>query len=248
MKLLRTIIGVIVLICSVSLAGNSFAQKSGNHDDVEIEIISNQRGSLGDFFASGRWTGIEQQYVISRHNEPYRLRVTNHGNKRVGVVIAVDGRNILSGHPSNLQSNEHMCILEPDQSKYYAGWNVGRHQINGFVFNNMDNFEPGRRKPQNGVGIIALAVFDEQHRGRQDNYGYWKNRNGSVKPYGREAHFVPGHRATAKNFIRYESRNSLCKKGMIQCGPKKHKDHLLNGGHRNNGFVSFPPFNFKLRF
>ncbi len=248
MKSLKSIFGLIALICIVALAGNSSAQIFNNYDDVEIEIISNQRGSLGTFSSSGKRGEIENHHVISRHNEPYRLRITNYGNKRVGVVLAVDGRNILSGRPSGLEFKEYMSILEPNQTKYYAGWNMGRHQISRFVFNNMDNSYAGRREVHTGIGIISLAVFNEQYTGRRDKYGYWKNNNGSGKSHGREVRFVPEKRATAKKFIRYESRNSLCQKGIIQCRPKKQQNHLLNGGHRNNGFVSFPGFNFDLRF
>jgi len=42
---------------------------------------------------------------------PLRIEVKNRLNRRVGLVIAVDGRNIISGTKSWLRNNERMYIL-----------------------------------------------------------------------------------------------------------------------------------------
>lgn len=236
---LRAITGMIALICALCFAENSFAKRSGIFDEVEIEIITDRRGGLQLFDSGADRAGFVKHYVIARPNEPYRVRITNHGKKRVGVVAAVDGRNILTGHPSTLKAHESMCILAPHQTKFFEGWNIGRHRIDGFVFRNFNN----------DTGIIALAVFEEQPAGRnKNNHGYRGKNYGSGKSHGRDIRFEPKKRATAKKIIRYASHGDLCHRGIIQCGPKRKQKHFSTTEHRNTGYVSFPSFHLKLQF
>ncbi len=247
MTTLRSLFGFIALICILSLPVNSFAKGHNKYDDVEIEIITDRRGSLPLLSAHSKRATLERHYIIAKHNEPYRLRVTNQSNRRVGVVIAIDGRNILSGQSSELKSYEALCVLEPYQTKYYGGWHVGRHQINGFLFNTMDTYS-GRGYSQNGMGVIALAVFNEKHQGKNGYYNVHKGKNKkSAGSNGRTVHFKPGKRAHAEKIINYASHENLCQKGIVQCGPRHRKNHLQKTKRQNNRYVSSPSWHFELR-
>ena len=63
----------------------------------------------------------------------YRIEVRNRLNRRIGLVIAVDGRNIISGAKSWLKNNERMYILEPYGSGSFAGWRTAQDRINRFT-------------------------------------------------------------------------------------------------------------------
>ena len=50
-------------------------------------------------------------YVEAVKGDRYLIEVTNQTGRRIGVVIAVDGRNIISGKKSDLKRNEQMYII-----------------------------------------------------------------------------------------------------------------------------------------
>ena len=52
-------------------------------------------------------------YAEAARGDQYTILVRNRLARRVGVVLAVDGRNIISGQKSWLKNNERMYILEP---------------------------------------------------------------------------------------------------------------------------------------
>ena len=52
-------------------------------------------------------------YMEAVKGEKYSIEVTNRSDRNIGVVIAVDGRNIISGNKSDLKNNERMYIVSP---------------------------------------------------------------------------------------------------------------------------------------
>jgi hypothetical protein len=72
------------------------------------------------------WGGdVYRAYLEARREARYRIRVHNRSGGRVGVVIAVDGRNIISGARSELARGEPMYILDPRESESCEGWRAG---------------------------------------------------------------------------------------------------------------------------
>jgi len=90
--------------------------------------------------------------------------VRNTSNHRVGVVIAVDGRNIISGKKSYLKSNERMYILNPYQKSTYKGWRSGKNRVNEFYFTDVpDSYADRTFGDTSAMGVIAVAVFKEKN-------------------------------------------------------------------------------------
>ena len=81
-------------------------------------------------------------YVEAIRGERYSIRVRNHSPYRVGLVIAVDGRNIISGKKSFLQPQERMYILDPHGWGYYDGWRSSNNQVNTFYFTDAGGLTP----------------------------------------------------------------------------------------------------------
>lgn len=94
-------------------------------------------------------------------DEWYRIRIKNGTDRRIDLVIAVDGRNILTGKKSYLTSRESMYVLNPHKSSEYDGWRTGSDQINMFYFTGMSDSYAAARNDVSAIGVIAVAVYPE---------------------------------------------------------------------------------------
>ncbi|MBU0945393.1 MAG: hypothetical protein KJ804_05090 [Proteobacteria bacterium] len=263
MKIMQYFPGIMIIVSALILSGQSLAR--GNHQggEVVVDIVSDQRGLLPRFDAPFAEVAEERSYVIARDAERYSIRVTNRSGRRVGVVLAVDGRNIISGEKSYLQSHEPMYILGPHQTQEVAGWRSGRNQINRFYFTGMSDSYAAAWGDHTAMGVVAAAVFREH---QPQTYGNEKRYKKSGKSQamreapgtgygehewspGREVHFVAQKRAFEKKFIKYEWRSTLCRMGIVQCGPDRDQNRFWPQGRRNHGYAPPPPsWSFQLRF
>lgn len=235
--------GILAILFILLVPVQSFAM--GNHEsgNVEVDIVSDQRGVLRQYHAGSKRMDTKRSYVVARNDERYRIRISNPHNKRIGVVIAVDGRNIISGKKSHLTSYERMYILGPYQSQEYEGWRTGKNQVNRFYFTGMNDSYAAHWGDQTAMGVVAIAVFDERHqqlyrkeKRRNDPTGDSKNKKFGEFHSQREApgtgfgegewspskkvRFTAQKRPANKTFIKYEWRKTLCRMGIIQCRPK----------------------------
>ena len=105
----------------------------------------------------------------------YSVQIRNRSNERIGVVIAVDGRNVISGDRSNLSPNERMYVLGPYQQESYEGWRTGKNRVNRFYFTDEGDSYAGAWDDYSAMGVIAVAAFRENapvQRWSQDGPGY----------------------------------------------------------------------------
>jgi len=159
------------------LFGLSAQVMAGNYsDDVEIEVISDNRGELRQYSAR---SGNKKQraYIAVRDGERYSIRVRNRTGGRIGVVIAVDGRNIISGTKSWLKRKESKYVLGPWESAEYEGWRTSRKRVNRFYFTDVDDSYADAWGDHSAMGVIAVAVYREKQRKRQ-GYSMQKKREG----------------------------------------------------------------------
>ena len=102
-------------------------------------------------------------YVEAVKGSRYSIQVTNRSGGRIGVVIAVDGRNIISGKKSDLKRNEQMYIVGPYESNTFEGWRTGMDRTNRFYFTDAsDSYAEKVFADASAMGTIALAVFREK--------------------------------------------------------------------------------------
>jgi len=72
-----------------------------NYSPIEIEITSDNGNQFSIYPVTQRYLKNESRaYVEAINGENYSLKIRNHSNERLGLVIAVDGRNIISGKKS----------------------------------------------------------------------------------------------------------------------------------------------------
>lgn len=245
------------------------AQASHWGGDVEVEIV----GARGQHFATyplerSSGDGVFRAYLEARNQAPYRIRVHNRSPRRVGLVIAVDGRNIVSGEKSELARGESMYILDPWESSTYEGWRTSEEQVNEFYFTHWKDSYAEAFGDRSARGVIAVAVYRE--RGWEEQLRSLKRdapaaaERGAASPapshaqdevaksqpgtgFGDEIYspvrvvdFDSERKAAAKYFIKYEWRATLCRKGVIDCEPVE-RNRFWNEDQDRLGFAPYPP-------
>ncbi len=137
---------------------------------VEVEVVGDERGTLPLFWPErgGRWdSGFLQGTVEARPGERYRLRIRNRTGGRIGLVVAVDGRNIISGVRSYLRPSESMYVLNPGQTGVFHGWRTGLSRENRFYFTSAADSYAGAWGDTSRLGTIEVAAFQERVRFRR---------------------------------------------------------------------------------
>ncbi len=130
---------------------------------VDVELLSDSRGALPLYRVGPAGQGdTYRAYVEASKNDEYGIRIRNNTARRVGVVVAVDGRNILSGRKSHLRKDEHMYILGPYGSATYEGWRTARDTIHRFYFTEPGDSYAGAFGDDSAMGVIAVAVYRER--------------------------------------------------------------------------------------
>lgn len=228
--------------------------------DIEVEIVADD----GDAFplystsASSRSTTY-RAYVEAKRGARYGVRVHNRSKRRVGLVIAVDGRNILSGDKSYLRPSERMYVLDPRDEATYSGWRTGRNRINRFYFTDVDDSYAEAWGDRTAMGVIAVAVFPERepivvHRHRERAGAMpaapAESLGRSAEPgtgFGAEEYspssrvkFRPESRPRARIFLKYEWRETLCRKGIARCD-HEHRRHNRFWDEPDTHYVPYPP-------
>ena len=156
MKNIAALILAIVLTASGAWAG-------AIGDSVEVRILTDEGRILPTYPVKLRH-GVKKVYAEAVKGEHYRIEVKNRLGCRVGLVIAVDGRNIVSGDKSWLKNSERMYILEPYGSGEFAGWRTAQDRINRFYFTDVPDSYAAAFGDESAMGVIAVAAYPELRR------------------------------------------------------------------------------------
>ena len=239
-------LGIVILLLAVpSLVSAHVSEKQM----VDVRIITDHAGELPKYRTYPR---VQEEgeyfYVEAVKGERYSVQVANRSDRRIGVVIAVDGRNIISGDKSHLKSDERMYVIEPFATFTFEGWRTGMERTNRFYFTEQpDSYAEKVFSDGSAMGTIALAVYRE----RVPETSIWPKafsrtmdaRIGAAAPapgemkkestsqagtgFGettyspvRIVQFEPEGSVAEKVVLKYEWREELCKKGIIACGPR----------------------------
>ncbi len=239
---------------------------------VTLSVQGDNQGTLREFPLSDNASHY-RAFIQANPNERYRLRVTNNSDQRVGLVIAVDGRNIISGKKSYLSNNERMYILNPHDSADYDGWRSSTSRTNRFYFTHAADSYAAAWGDTSAMGVIAMAVYPERPR-PEIYYNKDYDRRGSasesakrVAPsadaaapgtgYGESTYspavsveFEPSSEQMEKVVLKYEWRETLCRKNILPECNRNSDDHRDNrfwqddsrdNRDENNGFAAPPP-------
>jgi hypothetical protein len=137
--LYRKFIAILISLLAITACANSpsdnsqYVQQARPYLPIEISVLSDSKGSLPEYPVNSDASHY-RAYLQASNNDRYRIRISNKTDQRVGMVLAVDGCNIISGQKSYLQNTERMYILNPHSSGEYDGWRSNQNQVNRFYF------------------------------------------------------------------------------------------------------------------
>lgn len=164
---------MLVAIIGITACGSNavIAANYGNTQPylpVSLSVESDNQGMLREFPLNNDPSHY-RAYLQAFPEQRYTLHVTNNSEQRVGLVIAVDGRNIVSGKKSWLSNSESMYILAPHTSAEYEGWRTATDQTNRFYFTAVENSYASAWGDTSAMGVIAMVVYPEQPRPETSN-------------------------------------------------------------------------------
>ena len=234
-------------------------------DCVQVEIRGRNGCGL-PFYPASSTSAHKKVYAEAVKGDEYAVWIRNLLPRRVGVVVAVDGRNIISGKKSWLKNHERMYILGPHESCEYRGWRTESDRVNRFYFTDAGESYAAAFGDNSAMGVIAVAVYPELLRPEPPPPAadLTRDRAGSAAQapkaeksapagralesagtgYGRGEYspsrlvaFEPEARALETVLIKYEWRATLSRLGIIPC----EKPPLPPNRLWDEGFAPPPP-------
>ncbi len=121
--------------------------------------------------------GSGRLYVEARKGAAYDVVLSNRGSERVGVVLVVDGLNVISGERAEANSaRNRMYILDPWGETTVRGWRTSLSEVRRFTFvDEQTSYASRSGKANRKMGRIEVGVFREN--------GYWASRRPPMTPY-----------------------------------------------------------------
>ncbi len=229
---------LLMLSLLLGSGGDVWAGRIGGAVDVQIRSDS---GRMLPLYPVAAQSSQRKVYVEAVKGDHYSIVVRNGLDRRVGLVIAVDGRNIISGKQSWLRNDERMYILEPYGQGEFKGWRTSLDSINRFYFADAADSYAAAFHDESAMGVIAVAVYPEAQRREEPaelspSPPRAAQRDAAAKAemgtagtgYGRQEHsparvvaFEPESVAAEKVLIKYEWRSTLCGQGIVRCEPSR---------------------------
>ena len=218
---------------------------ASNPAPVSIEIVAADGRSFREIPVAAR-DGSSRSYLQAEKGARYQVRVHNTTGERLGLVIAVDGRNIINGAKSELARDEPMYVLAGWDSQSYAGWRANLDAINEFYFTDWSDSYAEAFSDRSARGVIAVAVYREvapprpvyQPRPQEERSADVSPAASAPQKDGQRAdsagtgygdrridravqvNFVARSEPDRRHFIKYEWRDTLCRKHVIECGER----------------------------
>lgn len=197
---------------------------------VDIQIIdsSSRSGELFTTIASSSPNRDEfRSYVEALENRRYKIRVRNLTNQQIGLVIAVDGQNIINLDRSELRKDEPMYLLKANQTQDFAGWRISGNKVKSFFFTEEQNSFAASWDDYSAMGVIAVAVFESENNsvasasrpkrlGMRANPGTGMGED--IFSPARKVEFRSLNSSSNVHLLKYMWRSQLCQQDIITCG------------------------------
>lgn len=230
---------------------------------VRIDVVDDSGHYLKQHPTNSRGYNTQRAYLEAVKGKRYQIRIRNTSNRRIGLVVAVDGRNILTGKKSHLRSNEKMYILDPYETANYKGWRTAKNRVNRFYFTSAGDSYSNAWGDRSAMGVIAVAVYNEKQRYYRKKYRNsfsdkaapstssrrYKGESAGTG-FGQEEYspsvnvrFIANNKASNKYFYKYEWRSTLCKRRIINCNryDNNHRNNNRFWPEDNGGYAPYPP-------
>jgi len=194
------------LMLAMVAATPSFAQRGigfqstadGRLVDVQVQV----EGRTAPLYLPR--DGGDRHYFEASKGRHYALAVTNNTGRRIGVLIAVDGLNVVNGEQTSLRSNEPMYVLGPYERTVIKGWRSSLNDVRQFVFVDEDRSYAMRSDQANGdLGWVRVLAFNERGArwfnespgrikdGQEHSYDGLDEQGGTAQPMDKRQQVAP---------------------------------------------------------
>jgi hypothetical protein len=270
---------LLLLFLAVISPLQACAHETSSNQNIQIEIIADDGsvypvyGLMENNVIAGN---VNRAYLEATNGRNYKIRVHNLKQRRIGLVVAVDGRNIISGQKSHLNSTERMYILEPYGQAIFDGWRTNQNQVHRFFFTAAENSYAEVFGDKSAMGVIALAVFNEKPKkvvrkglrsrlnntvGDADKSSAMEAEDSLAKSESRSApqagtgfgeqayspvklvQFQANSSPVEKYFYKYEWREALCMKRIVNCRQQENRfwsDDHYSKNQAGHGYAPYP--------
>ena len=258
------------LLIGATLSVTTGASEAIVAEQIDVEIVADDGRVFARYdLARHAQRGQLRAYLEAERHHNYGIRVRNRSAGRIGLVIAVDGRNIISGQKSDLLAGEAMYVLGAYEQATYTGWRTSDSNVQRFIFTDAENSYAEAWGDRSAMGVIAVAAFREvpvlqpQRRSGRQSMAPSANAPGKARAeksmesadaagvagtgFGDShpsrsvrVHFRPERHAFAKQFLKYEWRESLVRLGIIRPSPPANRFWPERLGQAQN-FAPYPP-------
>ena len=159
----KTLLAVLIIVLAFPFIVSAHISRDSA---VDVRIVSDNGNEFTKYRTYPRCREDGRYfYLEATKGERYSIQVTNRSNRRVGVVIAVDGRNIIDGKKSDLKRNERMYIIGPYETNNFEGWRTATDRTNRFYFTEQsDSYAERVFADASAMGTITVAVFREKDK------------------------------------------------------------------------------------
>ncbi len=140
-------------IATIGLAGAINGRADA--DPVGLQVVDRNTGQT-----LRTWGHHGRLFVAGEPGARYSLRVTNHTDGRVLLVMSVDGVNILTGETASYDQRGY--VLDAYASYDASGWRKSNTEVAAFAFAPLPRSYAARTGRPGDVGVIGMAVFRER--------------------------------------------------------------------------------------
>ncbi len=129
----------------------------GNLVDVQLRV----EGDAAPLYLSPK--GDRRLYFEAFAGRNYSVVLRNNTGRRVGVLLTVDGLNVVNGAITKLSPYEPMYVLGPWESATIRGWRTSLNEVRRFVFvNEQRSYAERTGQANSDMGWIRVLAFREQ--------------------------------------------------------------------------------------
>ncbi len=198
-----------------------------------------------------------QKYVEGRIGARYVVRVHNPTWRRVEAVVAVDGRDVIDGHPASLHKRGY--VLGAHGYVDIDGFRLSDQSVAAFRFSRVGDSYAAKMGTPWRVGAVDVALFPERARPKaappvarrkspESRPGGASDRSSASRGLGTEfgeRRFSPvrttsfvresWHHPRWRMTVHYDDRDGLCERGVLAMCP------VSRPGWRHPGPFAEPP-------
>jgi len=126
--------------------------------DVQIKVD----GEAAPLYVTPRFDS--RHYFEAFAGRNYAVVLRNTSARRIGVLLTVDGLNVVNGEITRLSAGEPMYVLDPWETATIRGWRTSMSEVRRFVFvDEKRSYAERTGQANSDMGWIRVLAFREQN-------------------------------------------------------------------------------------